>query len=90
MFKQYKRKPSFPINKEEGRAGVGDKPPPPNFARSINANLRQGGSLKINYIQFDSIWTELNWKFEPIWTNLNLLDPIWSNLNQFYLIWTKY
>ena len=54
MFKQYKRKPSFPINKGEDRAGVGDKPRLPNFARSINANLRQffffhqGGYLKIN------------------------------------------
>jgi hypothetical protein len=33
---------SFPIikvNKIKDRAGVGDKPTPPNFGRSINPNL---------------------------------------------------
>ena len=44
MFKHYKLKPSFPIikdNKTKDRAGMGDKPPPPNFGRSINPNLIQ-------------------------------------------------
>ena len=44
IFKHYKLKPSFPIikvNKTKDRAGVGDKPPPPSFGRSINPNLIQ-------------------------------------------------
>ena len=45
MFKHYKLKPIFPIiindNKTKDRAGVGDKPPPPSFVRSINPNLIQ-------------------------------------------------
>ena len=44
IFKHYKLKPSFSIlkdNKAKDRAGVGDKPPPPNFDRSINPNLIQ-------------------------------------------------
>ena len=44
MFKHYKLKPSFPIikdNKTKDRAGVGDKPPPPSFVRSINPNFIQ-------------------------------------------------
>jgi hypothetical protein len=57
IFKHYKLKPSFSIikdNKAKDRAGVGDKPPHPNFGRSINANLIQFlffhpiGCLKIN------------------------------------------
>ena len=43
IFKHYKLKPSFPImfkdSKTKDRAGVGDKPPPPSFVRSINPNL---------------------------------------------------
>ena len=44
IFKHYKLKPSFSIIKDDkakDRAGVGDKPPPPNFGRSINPNSIQ-------------------------------------------------
>ena len=44
IFKHYKLKPSFPIikdNKTKDRAGVGDKPPPTSYARSINPNFIQ-------------------------------------------------
>ena len=45
IFKHYKVKPSFPIiikdKKTKDRAGVGDKPPPPSFVRSINPNFIQ-------------------------------------------------
>ena len=39
MFKQYKRKPSFPINKGEGMGGLGDKPAPLNQFEPIWTNL---------------------------------------------------
>ena len=55
IFKHYKLKPSFPIiikyNKTKGRAGVGDKPPPPSFVRSINQNFIQK-LIKADVIQF--------------------------------------
>ena len=42
MFKHYKLKPSFPIkfkdDKTKDKTGVGDKPQPPSFVRSINPN----------------------------------------------------
>ena len=46
IFKHYKLKPSFSIIKDDkakdrAGVGVGDKPPPPNFGRSINPNLNQ-------------------------------------------------
>ena len=87
MFKNYKLKPSFPIikdNKTKDRAGQGWAPPPnfgrstPNFGRSINPNLIQffffhpTKNLKINQN-----------RFEPVSSDLILLDPIWSLLIQF-------
>jgi hypothetical protein len=43
IFKHYKLKPSFPINKfnkKKDRAGVGDKPPPTNFLKNLNFMLK--------------------------------------------------
>ena len=50
IFKHYKLKPSFSIikdNKAKDRAGVGDKPPPPSFDRSIDPNLIQFSFLHL-------------------------------------------
>ena len=70
IFKHYKLKPSFPIiikyNKTKGRAGVGDKPPPPSFVRSINQNFIQK-LIKADIIQFI---------FDPIWSIFIQLDLI--------------
>ena len=46
IFKHYMLKPSFSIIKDDkakdrAGVGVGDKPPPPNYGRSINPNLTQ-------------------------------------------------
>ena len=70
IFKHYKLKPSFPIiikyNKTTDRAGVGDKPPPPSFVRSINPNLIQK-LIRTDITQF---------RFDPIWSILIQLDLI--------------
>ena len=77
IFKHYKLKPSFPIiikhNKTKDRAGVGDKPPPPSFVRSINPNFIQK-LIRTDITQF---------RFDPIWSILIQLDLIWTD----YLIW---
>ena len=77
IFKHYKLKPSFPIiikhNKTKDRAGVGDKPPPPSFVRSINPNFIQ-----------KLIRTEMKqFRFDPIWSILIQLDLIGTD----YLVW---
>ena len=76
IFKHYKLKPSFSIVKDDktkDRAGVGDKPPPPSFVRSINPNFIQ-----------KLIRTEMEqFRFDPIWSILIQLDMIGTD----YLIW---
>ena len=65
IFKHYKLKPSFPIIIKD-RAGVGDKPPPPSFVRSINPNFIQ----KLIRTEMDQF------RFDPIWSILIQLDLI--------------
>ena len=96
MFKHFNLKRSFPIikdNKTKDRAGVGDKPPLPNFCRS----LFQFDTISFNCIsknQSESIWSKLI-EFEPIWTNFiwfeanNQPDPSWPILIQFESIWSN-
>ena len=106
IFKHYKLKPSFPImikdNKTKDRAGVGDKPPPPSFVRSINPKFIQKlirtemdqfrfDPIWSILIQLDLIWTDHLW-FSLIWFNLVQLIwfvLLWSNLNQLDLIWSS-
>jgi hypothetical protein len=64
MFNLYKHKPSFPIIKDDKKSmgeGVGGKPPPPDFGRSVNPIVIQFGFfhpigyLKINRILFEPV-----------------------------------
>ena len=70
MFKHYKLKPSFPIkfkdDKTKDKTGVGDKPQPPSFVRSINPNSIQ----KLIRTEMDQF------RFDPIWSILIQLDLI--------------
>ena len=72
IFKHYKLKPSFPImikdNKKKDRAGVGDKPPPPSFVRSINPNFIQ----KLIRSEMDQF------RFDPMWSILIQLDYVFD------------
>ena len=83
---------------------MGDKPPPPNFGRSINPNLIQFlffhpiGYLKINKNWFEPVLSDLILhdpilslliQFDLIWTDLFLLDLVWSSFIQFYPIWSN-
>ena len=63
IFKHYKLKPSFSIIKDDkakDRAGVGDKPPPSSFVRSINPKLIQKIiRTGLKQFRFDLIWSIL-------------------------------
>jgi hypothetical protein len=92
IFKHYKLKPSFSIIKDDNakdRAGVGDKPPPPNFGRLIWSNLTQFlYFIQFHLNQFCLIWSYLI-QFGLLWSNFIKINLIKSNLVQFHLIWTS-
>ena len=93
IFKHYKLKPSFPImikdNKKKDRAGVGDKPPPPSFVRSINPNFIQKLiRSEMDQFRFDPMWSiliQLDYVFDIVWSNLEIVDEWVMNRRPFWI-----